>query len=420
VIPVQAAVFLLMLLASAYFSAVEISLISANRLKLKQEGKEGLPGARLAVDLLRDRERVLGTTLVGITLANLTAAAEATSIVRKLLPAWSDWHVTFLTTAAVTLVLLIATEIVPKVYGKHRADRFLVAMARPITATEQLLLPITAVIRAYLSLLMRILRGSTRSPLVTREDLKVLVHDVKGETGPGRKERKMLRSILDFADTTAREVMVPMPEVVSIEREASTELARALVKRHGHTRIPVYERRVDKVSGLVNIYDVLFDPDPSDSLDRYVRPAMLVPETKRIDRLLVEMQRERQSMAVVVSEFGSCVGIVAVEDIVEEIVGELAEEHEVGVRKIRAVAPRTYLVDALTDIDDINEELGTELPKGRYDTLGGLVLKRFGRIPSEGDSFEVQRIRVEVVDTYAYGVRTLKLVLPEGWAPGGD
>ena len=119
-------------------------------------------------------------------------------------------------------------------------------------------------------------------------------------------------------------------------------------------------------------------------------------------------------MAVVVSEFGSCIGIVTMEDIVEEIVGEMAEEHEVGVRKIRQVAPKTYVVDALTDLDDVNEELGCELPKGRYDTLGGLVLKRFGRIPREGEWFELAGVRMEVVDTHPYGVRTVKLVLPEG------
>jgi putative hemolysin len=399
------------LLGSAYFSAVEISLISASRLRLRQLSKQGQHEAALALDLLRDQELVLATTLIGLNLCNLATAAFATSI----LEGWLGlgWTLTLTSTLGVTLVILVFGELVPKVYGKQRADSFLVANARPVLATEQLLLPVTALIRVYLKLLLRILRRAPRRPFVTREDLKVLVHDVKGMTGPGRKERKMLRSILDFSETTVREVMVPMTEVASIERESSTDLLRALAKRHGFTRIPVYTRRIDRVIGLVNVYDVLFDPEHRDQIAPYIRDAILVPETKRIDRLMVDLQRGHQTMAIVVSEFGSCVGIVTMEDIVEEIVGEMAEEDEVGVRKIRQIAPRTYIADGLTDIDDVNDELALELPKGRYDTLGGLILKHYGRIPREGESFERDGLRVEVVDVHRFGVRSVKLVLPE-------
>lgn len=406
-------VFLIALLASAYFAAVEIALISANRLKIRQDAKSGILGARLALQLLDDREGVLTTTLVGVSVANLTCAAVATHLITNVRPDWPDWQVSLVTTVLVTFVLLIVGEVIPKVYGKQRSDRFLVAMARPVLATEQLLLPLTVALRAYVTLLLRLLRRSHRRPVVTRDELKILVHDIKSETGLGQKEQKMLRSILGFGETTAREVMVPMADVVSVNQESSTDLLRAMVKRHGFTRIPVYQRRVDRIIGIVNIYDLLFDPEPQDSLSRYIRPALLVPETKRIDRLMVELQRERGTMAVVVSEFGSCVGVVTIEDIVEEIVGELAEEHEVGVRKIRQIAPRTYMIDALTDIDDVNEELRLELPKVRFDTLGGLVLRKFGRIPREHEWFEIQDVRIEVMDTHPFGVRTVKLVLPE-------
>lgn len=406
-------VLLLGLLASAYFSMVEIALISASRLRLRQEAREGSVGARLALSLLSDRERVLATTLVGINLANLTVGALATSLLHRALTAWAAWKVNLLATGGATLVILVGAEIVPKVYGRQRADKVLTSLARPITATEQLFIPLTGALRAYVGLLLRILRRRPRSPLLTREDLRLLVHEVKGEGGDGRKENKMLRSILDFGETTVREVMVPMPEVVSLERQATGDQLRALVRRHGFTRMPVYERRVDQVVGLVNIYDLLFDPQPKESVEKYMRPVTLVPETKRIDRLMVEMQRERQTMAVVVSEFGSCIGVVTMEDIVEEIVGELEEERESGVPKIRPAGHRTWLADALTDLDDVNEELGCELPKGRYDTIGGLVLKHFGRLPRRGESFEISGVKVEVLDTHPYGVRTVKLVLPE-------
>lgn len=407
----ETSLVLLALVASAYFSAVEIALISANRWRLEQEASAGTSGALLALELLTQRERALTSTLVGVTIANGAAASVSTSLLERALG--PGWLTTLVSTLGLTLLILVLGETVPKVYAKPRADRLLVVLARPVLATEQLLLPLTAVLRLYLELLLRVFRRAPRRPFVTREELKSLVHEVESKTGAGRKEKQMLRSILDFGATTAREVMAPMTEVVSIERESSTELLRALARRHDFTRVPVYQRRVDKVIGIVNVYDVLFDPDPAEDLTRYIRPVRLAPETQRIDRLLIELQREGQTMAVVVSEFGSCVGIVTLEDIVEEIVGEIREEHERDARKIRRIADRTYVVNALTDVDDLNEELELRLPKGRYDTLSGLVLEQFGRIPREGEGFEIEGVRIEVVEVHPFGVRAVKLIAPE-------
>jgi CBS domain containing-hemolysin-like protein len=220
----------------------------------------------------------------------------------------------------------------------------------------------------------------------------------------------MLQSILDFGQTTAREVMVPMPSVVSIEKDASLDLLRSVIRRRGVTRVPVFDRRVDRVAGVVHVFDVLLDPDAGEKVEDFMRPITLVPETKRIDRLMVEMQRRGESMVVVINEFGSCIGIVTM----EEIMGEFADEHEVGVRRIRSLGGRTYIVDALTDIDDLNEELGLQLPKLRYDTVGGLVMRRLGRIPLEGETFEFSGVIFEVVEVYPFGVRTVKLTLKPG------
>ncbi len=418
-LPLSVAVFFLAVLASAWFAAVEIALVSANPMRLRREGKDAKASTGLAVGLLEDRDRALATTLVGINISNLTAGAVATQILTRLLAdRLTSFQVSLITTGGVTLVLLVFAEIVPKVYGKHRAERIVASAARPIVATEQLFLPLGVLVRGWLALLTRVLRQAPRRPAVTRDELKLLVHEVPGETGPGRKERKMLRSALDFAETAVREVMVAMPETVAIERDSSCDLLRALVRRYGFTRLPVYERRIDKVIGLVNVFDLLFDSEPAESIEKYIREAPLVPETKRIERLLAELQRDRQTMAVVVSEFGSCVGIVTLEDIVEEIFGELAEEHEVSTRKLRRLGPRTWMVDAQVDIDDVNEELGLELPKGRYDTVNGFILRRLGRIPSEGESFEYHGMEFRVVDAHRYGVRTVMVELPVEDRPG--
>jgi CBS domain containing-hemolysin-like protein len=285
--------------------------------------------------------------------------------------------------------------------------------ARPLFALDLLLLPATAGAGIVVGLVLRILRRGRRD-LITREEMRVLVRDVRVDTATLLQEKRMLQSILDFGQTTSREVMVPMPSVVSIEKDSSIDLLRSTVRRRGVTRVPVFERRVDRIVGVVHVLEVLIDTEVGDTVAEYMRPITLVPETKRIDRLMIEMQRRGESMVVVVNEFGSCIGIVTMEDIVEEIMGEFADEHEVGVRRIRSLGAGTYIIDALTDIDDLNEELGLHLPKLRYDTVGGLVMRRLGRIPQEGEKFEFAGILFEIVEVYPYGVRTVKLTLQPG------
>jgi CBS domain containing-hemolysin-like protein len=282
--------------------------------------------------------------------------------------------------------------------------------SRPLFALDLLLLPVTATVSAIVNGVLRALKRK-RTNIVTREDLKVLVQEVRGGTGSLHHEKRMLQSILDFGTTTAREVMVPMPSVVSIDREASTDMLRTTLRRREYTRIPVFERRVDRVVGVVHVFDVLLDAQGGKTMEDYMRPVTFVPETKRIDRLMVEMQTRGESIVVVVNEFGSCIGIVTMEDIIEEIMGELADEHEEGVKRIRSIGEGSYIVDALTDIDDLNEELRLDLPKLRYDTVGGLILRRLGRIPQEGEQLEMSGLVFEVVEVYAYGVRTVKLTL---------
>ena len=308
-------------------------------------------------------------------------------------------------------MVLIFGQVLPKSVARLHAESILMAISRPLFALDLLLLPVTAGAGLFVRLVLRAVRRGRQAPLLTREEIRILVRDVRVETGPLRQEKRMLQSILDFSHTTAREVMVPMPLVVAIERTDSIDMLRALVRRRGVTRVPIYDRRVDRIVGVVQVFDALLAPEGVETVQETMRPITLVPETKRIDRLMVEMQRRGESMVVVVNEFGSCTGIVTMEDIVEEIVGEMADDHEVGVKRIRSMGEGVYMIDALTDIDDLNEELALDLPKLRYDTLGGLVMRRLGRIPQEGDRFDQSGIGFEVVEVYPYGVKTVKLTV---------
>jgi putative hemolysin len=404
-------IFVACLVGVAVFDGVEIALLAADRLRMRVLAKTRGAGADLSLDLLQRRDQILVTLLVCSTVVSTAAAALATTLIEDRLG--STAGATLLATLGVTVVLLIFGQVLPKSIARTRPERILIAASRPLFGLDLLLLPVTATATVVVHLTLGLLRKGRRGRPVTREELKVLVQDVHGDTGPLRQEKRMLQSILDFGHTTAREVMVPMPSVVSLDKESSPGMLRALVRRRGYTRIPIFEQRVDRIVGLVHVFDALLEPDRGETMEAYMRPVTLVPETKRIDRLMVEMQRRGESMVVVVNEFGSCTGIVAMEDIVEEIMGELADEHEVGVKRIRSLGEGTYIVDALTDIDDLNQELKLDLPKMRYDTLGGLVMRRLGRIPREGERFEIGGVGFEVIEVHPYGVKTVKLSIVE-------
>ncbi|MCK4412894.1 MAG: HlyC/CorC family transporter [Candidatus Eisenbacteria sp.] len=404
------ALILAALAGSAYFSAAEMALISTNRIRLRQRARSGQPRARRAVRLLERREHLLIMFLVGQSGFNVFAAAVATGLVDR--AGGAGWVAPLISTLGMTIVIVVAAEIVPKVIGKSRAGRLLMRDSRGLELLHHLFLPLTGIAHFYVLGLLRLMGRGRRDPFVTREELRVLVREAESDDESGRREKRMLESILDFRDTVAREVMIPMNRVIGIERGATCDVWRTLVRRHGYTRIPVYEKQRDRVVGVLNIFDLLYDPEPNELVDAYLRPAPIVPDSKRVDHLLVEMQKARNPMVVIVDEFGACQGIVTVEDIVEEIVGELADEHERAYHKIRRLSPRVYIVEALTDIDDINQELGLHLPKRRCDTVGGLILKRAGRIPRVGESFSLHGLTFAILDAYPYGVRSVKITLP--------
>lgn len=405
-------VLLLCLFSVALFEGTEIAMVASDRFRLRALAKVRRFPVELPLDILKRRDKVLVSLLVANTLVNTAAAALATSLVRGwLAPGTGAATTAIVTTGALTVVLLLFGQIIPKDFARSRPEQVLMGAARPLFALDLFFLPVTWLVGLLVNVVVKLF-GGRPDTVVTREELKILVQEVKSETGPLRQEKRMLQSILDFGQTTAREVMVPMPLVLSIEREASVEMLRTMLRRRGYTRIPVFERRVDRVVGVVHTFDALTAEDGSLAIETFMRPVTLVPETKRIDRLMVEMQRRGESMVVVVNEFGSCAGIITMEDIVEEIMGEMADEHEVGVKRIRSLGEGSFIVDAMTDIDDLNEELSLDLPKLRYDTLGGLVMRRLGRIPQEGERFEVSGVGFEVVEVYPYGVRAVKLTLP--------
>lgn len=391
------------ILGAAVFNGAEMGLLSVNRLRLRQAVERGARGAALLQDLLARQEAFLATTLIAQNFFTVSGAAVATSLLEQRM----GYAGALLAIVALTSAHVILAEIVPKAIFRQLADQLMPLLAPALRLAVALFSPVVATFTAG----YRLFLPGPRSLFVTREELLLLVKEASREAGPRFRERKMLESVFDFSGTVAREVMIPLSELAIADEDAPAEAVLELVREHGHTRIPVYRHRPDRIAGFVNVFDILYDREPKPRVGDYRREIPIFPDSKRIDRLLRDLQARRVPMAAVVNEFGTIVGIVTVEDIIEEIMGELLDEHEEPAPKIRQVAPQAYLVDAHTDIDDLNEELGLDLPKERYDTIGGLLLKRFGRIPRPGETARIRGVLFRIEEAHDYGIRWVRLSL---------
>lgn len=397
---IEGVLILAALVGSALFAGLETGLVTANRVRLRVQAGRGDAASRRILAWLDRPERVLSTFLVGNTLCNVGGGALAT--------AWATEHVSetagpILATAVMTAVFLVVGEVLPKNYFRVRGDVAVPRLLWFISFVSWLFRPVVWGVSA----LFRAISGAGgRSPFVTREELRQLLREGGARLGAG--ERRLLENVFDFGRTTAREVMVPLPEVVSLPESATPDEMLAVVREHGFTRVPLYRDRVDRITGVVNVFDLLYDPAPKPTLAAYARPLHVVPDVKRIYPTMVELQRRREAVSLVVNEFGAVVGVVTLADIVEEIMGELADEQEDLGPAIQRVGD-AYFLDAATDIDDLNAELGLALVKDQFETVAGMLLKSAGRIPQPGETLRVADWEFEVLAVHPYGIRRVKM-----------
>jgi putative hemolysin len=386
----------LCLLVSAFFSAAEMAFIAANRIRLRHLAEQGSRVARGYLEAFQRPERLLSTAMMGVTIAHVSASALTTAL---LLP-WVGRRAPLWATVILTPIMLIFGEIVPKALTQQRATAVALRTFDALRVAAWLLAPLVWVANLLVGAMLRGLGfRERRNPFVSRDDLRLLFQvEPAGTTDVKEAEREMIEGIFDLGETTVREVMVPLVDVVAVPEEASVEEAVERIRESGHSRLPVYRERIDHVIGIVTALDILHRGATEETVKSLLRPAYYVPETKRIDDLLREMQRQRIQLAVVVDEYGGSEGVVTVEDIVEQIVGEIEDEHERVPSALTPLPDGSYLVVARMGIDELNETLEWDLPKKDYETVGGLVLSQLGRIPRPGDQVILGRYELTVVD----------------------
>jgi CBS domain containing-hemolysin-like protein len=380
--------FIICVLLSAFFSSSEVALISIHRAKVRTLVNEGRPGSKAIAMLKESPERLLITILIGNNIVNIAAASIATAIA---IQRFGDFGVG-IATGFVVIVLLVFGEIGPKIYASRASDSFALTVAPIILFLSRLLSPVIWLVKRVSPSLG--IGKEIGEPVVTEEEIKEWIDVGKEEGTIEQGEQDMLYSVLEFGDTTAREIMTPRIDVILMEDTVSFEEAIRIFNDTGFSRIPVYHEQIDNITGILNVKDVfsaMVSRRKDSAIKEVMYDPMFVPETQKIDDLLKELQVHRVQMAVVIDEYSSFVGIVTVEDILEELVGDIMDEFDKEEPEVQELAPGVYVVDAQMWVEDINDRIGLELPTDEsYETVGGLIIDRLGHLPKHpGEKAEI-------------------------------
>ncbi len=402
------------LAVQAFFAAGEIAMVSADDLKVQAESERGERDSRLLAGLLARRDRIMALVLTSTNLANTIAAAVLTSFLYTINP-----HLGLLAPLILVPMTLVLGESIPKLLTVRHALRFARMAARPLTAMVTALAPLLA-LETALSRAMRRLIGvapETQSVFMTREDLALLIHRPPSEAPAQHDailpaERQMISRIFRFSRSEARKAMVPLVRVEAVADDVSLSAAIEVVRREGFTRLPVFHNRIVDIIGVVQVFDLLEAPDLSRPVSEVMRPVSYFSEATPLDEILLALQRTGENLAVVVDEYGGAAGIITVEDLLEEVVGEIEDEYDAREELARVTDRNTIMVSARAAITELNERFGLKLPEGdEYATIGGLVVERLGHIPKPGEQLKVGDLTIAVARSDARAVRELALHL---------
>lgn len=402
---------LILVMLSAFFSSAETSLSTVNRVRLKSLAEEGNKRAEKALEVLDRYGKMLSAILIGNNIVNLYASSLATTLAIKIsLPVG-------IATGILTVVILIFGEIIPKNMAMGYAEKLALGYAAVISVLVKVLTPVIFIIDKLANGIMRLLHIDTnRRTAMTETELRTYV-EVSHEDGViESEEREMIYNVFDFGDAVAKDVMIPRIDMAAINEDAAYDEVLALFKECMYTRIPVYSGDKDQVIGLINIKDfILVENKDSFQITDIIREAYYTYEFKKTADLLMEMREKCVNVAFVLSEYGATVGMITLEDLLEEIVGEIRDEYDEDEEElIQEVEERTYLVGGSMKLSDINDELGTEFESEDYDSIGGLIIENLDRLPEEGEMISVnQGIFLQAKEVNQNRIVKVLVILPE-------
>lgn len=393
----QIIVLVIMVFASGFYSASETALMSVNRIKIKHLSEEGNKKAQLVQQWTEDPHALLATILVANNVINIVASSLATTVAYKFGGAWVA-----IATGIMTIVILIFSEITPKSLAKQSSESVSLAVIKPVIFTVYLLKPIVWLFNKIASFFIRILGGdpSQTATFITQEELKTLV-DVGEEEGVIEEdEKEMIFNVFEFGDHQVKDIMVQRVDIIAESVEVTYEELLEGIKEYQFSRIPIYEETIDDIVGILFIKDlILLDDESKKDFDvrRHMRKPYYTFEFKNVSDLFEEMKKTRNHISVVLDEYGGTVGIATIEDLIEEIVGEIEDEYDEVEDEVKEVKENEYEVDGSTRLEDLSDIIeDVEVASEEFDSVGGFIIGLLDRLPEEGEEIEFENLKFKV------------------------
>lgn len=380
----QLVILVALLSASAFFSSAETALMTSNKLKIRNLAESGDKRAGKVLDITANTDKMLSAILIGNNIVNLSASSLSTTLTLKIFGS----SLVAIATGILTFLILVFGEITPKNVASKNAEDMALKYIGIISALIVILTPVIYIVNKVAGIVISIFnKNNDDNATVTEDELRAMV-EVSHEDGVIEKEeKKMIVNVVDFGDTVAGDIMVPRVDMVMVDVNASYDEIFEVFKEDRYTRIPVYEDSPDNVIGILNVKDFLLIEDKKNfAIKEYLRETLYTYEYKKTSSLMMDMRKTGANIVIVLDEYGITVGLITLEDMLEEIVGEIRDEFDADEDEgITKLSENEYLIDGSTNLDDINERIGLELSSEEYESVGGIIMEKLGRIPVEGE-----------------------------------
>ena len=391
----QLVILVILLSASAFFSSAETALMTSNKLKIRNLAENGDKRAKKVLDITANTDKMLSAILIGNNVVNLTASSLSTTLTLKIFGS----SLVGIATGILTFLILVFGEITPKNVASKNAENMALAYIGVISVIVTVMTPVIFIVNKVAGAVISIFtKNSDENNAVTEEELRAMVEYSHEEGVIENEEKKMIVNVVDFGDTVAGDIMVPRVDMVMVDEKSSYEEILHVFREERYTRIPVYEETPDNVIGILNVKDFLLIEDKENFvMKELLREPLYTYEYKKTSALMMDMRKTGANIVIVLDEYGITAGLITLEDMLEEIVGEIRDEFDADEDEgITKVSDLEYLIDGSTNLDDINDRIGLELSSDEYESIGGLIMEKLGRIPAEGEIINLDNIVLTV------------------------